>query len=482
MSVVLNKPGLAHARSLISAGKVNSQSDWSFSSEDSNPLLGAKDDDWTNYAKFHLGEDTAASEKTNDRYKYPFGKGGELYRSALIAIRQRAAQQNENDIFSAAGDLLQSIDATYKAEAPYSASVELAAAAIDPPKDILLLPKGTWKGYFDKTSGKKKSFTIADKEIDSAVAAFRTMKEKNPMRDLVIDNDHLTLKDTYAPAFGWIKDMVKAADGLHAIVDWTKLGIDAISNRLYRYISPVFGWNITDKESGKTIPFAVMSAGLTNEPFFDQLVIAKYINQSTTEELDMKNLLAKLVEAFKLTAEATEEELIAAFDAQLKTWDGFVAAKNELFTALGLKAEATLEEAKGVIMAAKNNAGSLQTVTTELAELKKNLLQDKFTAVIAKGIETGRVLPAQKADTNWLETQRAWAEKNFASFSEYFTAKAPIIGPLRAIPAGADEHLEEDPVLIAKAALEYQMSEAKLGRVITTTEAVNHVNKKGAKQ
>lgn len=126
MSVVLNKPGLAHARSLISAGKVNSQSDWSFSSEDSNPLLGAKDDDWTNYAKFHLGEDTAASEKTNDRYKYPFGKGGELYRSALIAIRQRAAQQNENDIFSAAGDLLQSIDATYKAEAPYSASVELA--------------------------------------------------------------------------------------------------------------------------------------------------------------------------------------------------------------------------------------------------------------------------------------------------------------------------------------------------------------------
>src|SRR5258706_15544559 len=93
MAVELNKTGLAHARALVAAGKVNKDSPWSFEASDGYALLGSGGDDWANYATWFLGEDASAAEKTKDRYKYPFGKGGEVYGSAIVAIRQRAVQQ-----------------------------------------------------------------------------------------------------------------------------------------------------------------------------------------------------------------------------------------------------------------------------------------------------------------------------------------------------------------------------------------------------
>jgi HK97 family phage prohead protease len=107
----LNLDGESHAHSMIAAGHVDKTSDWSFSANDGDKLLGASGDDWANYGHFHLGIDRAASENTKARFKYPFGKGGTLYRSALEAIRQRAGQQNDNAIETAAGKLLEAVDA-----------------------------------------------------------------------------------------------------------------------------------------------------------------------------------------------------------------------------------------------------------------------------------------------------------------------------------------------------------------------------------
>jgi len=57
-----------------------------------------------------LLENEDASEDTKDRYKFPFGKDGKIYRSALSAIRQRASQFGYNDVFEAAGKLIEMID------------------------------------------------------------------------------------------------------------------------------------------------------------------------------------------------------------------------------------------------------------------------------------------------------------------------------------------------------------------------------------
>ena len=109
MAVKLNGKGRSHAKSLIADGKVDKDSSWSFSAEDGNKILGDPPD-WADYAKWFLGEDTSAAEKTKDRYKYPFGKSGKVYRSGVIAAKQRAAQQGESEIADASGGLLESID------------------------------------------------------------------------------------------------------------------------------------------------------------------------------------------------------------------------------------------------------------------------------------------------------------------------------------------------------------------------------------
>jgi hypothetical protein len=127
MAVELNSPGDKHAHALVDAGKVDKTSSWSFSAEDGNKLLGPNGDDWGEYSKWHLGEDTSAAEKTKARYKYPHGKGGKVYRSGVIAAKQRAAAQGAKAIEDAAGRLLEKIDGK-KADDEKKALQEAATA------------------------------------------------------------------------------------------------------------------------------------------------------------------------------------------------------------------------------------------------------------------------------------------------------------------------------------------------------------------
>ena len=106
----LNQKGYSKAKSLIEEDKVDINSDWSFSSEDGNKLLGEDGEDWDNYAKWFLLINEDAAEETKDRYKFPFGKNDKVYRKGLTAIRQRAGQFGYTDVFEAAGKLIEMID------------------------------------------------------------------------------------------------------------------------------------------------------------------------------------------------------------------------------------------------------------------------------------------------------------------------------------------------------------------------------------
>lgn len=105
----LNRAGVTHASSLISSGKIDRDSPWSFSAADGNALLGDPEN-WTRYGSWHLGitPDDAAESKAH--WHYPFGKDGKVYRGGLIAIRSRAAQQNDTEVFDAAGRMIVEID------------------------------------------------------------------------------------------------------------------------------------------------------------------------------------------------------------------------------------------------------------------------------------------------------------------------------------------------------------------------------------
>lgn len=107
----VNSTGKSNATARIRAGDVDRSTSWSFSAADENALLGPDGDDWAEYARWHLAIDTSANEETKARYKYAFGKNGRVYRSGIVAIRQRAGQQDDQSIFAAAGTLLEMIDA-----------------------------------------------------------------------------------------------------------------------------------------------------------------------------------------------------------------------------------------------------------------------------------------------------------------------------------------------------------------------------------
>ena len=100
----LNNKGFKKAQTLIKAGEVNMDSDWDFSANDGNKILG--DDNWSAYGQWFLGVKDEVDAETKEHYAFPFGKDGKVYKKALTAIRQRAAQFKHEDIFEAAGKLI----------------------------------------------------------------------------------------------------------------------------------------------------------------------------------------------------------------------------------------------------------------------------------------------------------------------------------------------------------------------------------------
>lgn len=131
MANQLNRAAETNGEERIRAGDVNRSADWSLSSEEENAMLGANGDDWTNYARWHLGEDTAATEKTKARYKYPIGKGGRVYRAALTAIRQRAGQQGDTSIYDSAGRMVEMCDKQMSSSASAASPFEIVAAGAE---------------------------------------------------------------------------------------------------------------------------------------------------------------------------------------------------------------------------------------------------------------------------------------------------------------------------------------------------------------
>lgn len=131
MAVGLNSPGLAHARALITSGAVDQTSAWSFSAADGNALLGDPPD-WAAYAKWFMGHDTAADPKRKDAWKYPFGKNGKVYRSALSAIASRASAQGETAISNDASACLEMMGKPKSLETIHRAYSLVTVKAFDP--------------------------------------------------------------------------------------------------------------------------------------------------------------------------------------------------------------------------------------------------------------------------------------------------------------------------------------------------------------
>jgi hypothetical protein len=107
----VNKAAVAQARTLIDAGTYDDDTSWSDaapSADDANTVIDK--DGWDGFAAWHLAEDPDASEETKGRYAFPYGDFSKVNRAALIHAKQRAAQNDHDEIEKAADELLERLD------------------------------------------------------------------------------------------------------------------------------------------------------------------------------------------------------------------------------------------------------------------------------------------------------------------------------------------------------------------------------------
>lgn len=107
----VNKMSVAHANELIANGKVIKPNNWTPpSTMEENAYIKANGIE--KYSMWFLGEDNSTIATTKGNWSYIYTSDFvNVDRAGLIAIRQRAGQQKQTDIFEAAGKLLEKIDA-----------------------------------------------------------------------------------------------------------------------------------------------------------------------------------------------------------------------------------------------------------------------------------------------------------------------------------------------------------------------------------
>ncbi|TFV77574.1 hypothetical protein E4P39_06295 [Blastococcus sp. CT_GayMR19] len=107
----VNRDGVAKAGELIDAGKYDDDTEWSDaapSADEENAEIERHGYD--GYGAWHLAVDPDASEETKKRYAFPYGDFSKVNRAALIHGKQRAVQNDHDEIAAAADDLLERLD------------------------------------------------------------------------------------------------------------------------------------------------------------------------------------------------------------------------------------------------------------------------------------------------------------------------------------------------------------------------------------
>lgn len=452
----LNRTGLSHARKLVRDGKVERNRSWNFSTADSNKLLGDPPN-WSEYRKWFLGRRPGADEQTKNAWLYPHGKNGKVWRSAVIAIRQRSSQQGDTEIFEAAGRLLKEIDKDQQsmtmpenAEPLWGPPIDLFDIlqqdqnAEDIPEDLLLIPLGE----IELIDGRP-SFIMDELSGQMVIANFsqRTI-------DMVIDYDHRSLfMASSSKAAGWVREMAFIGDGdeagrlagLWINVSWTENAREKLAAREYRYFSPV----IARDPNSKRIT-SIFNIGLLNvpnmhlaEPITDVLSagfsppMIQPQSIETEEQQKMKELLQKLSTIFGLGEDADEEKVIAAAQSAHE----IASTAGE---ALGLAGEAlTAEGITGSVLALKDDSN---TVTREEHQiLVDKLARDDAQGKVDGALAAGKLTPAQ---TEWALAYAAKDPKGFEAFLEQQGQVAPTTGkttPPPPPPSGDAVVLDDSP-------------------------------------
>ncbi|MDR0455400.1 MAG: phage protease [Treponema sp.] len=256
------------------------------------------------------------------------------------------------------------------------------------------------------------------------------LNSMNRLPRLVIDENHSTdlaaPKGGSSPAMGWMTNLRTGENGsIWADVEWTKRGSQAILNKEYSFISPVF---LHDDQSEITV---VLRAGLTNSPNL-QLPALNSEHSSEPEKNNTEVSMNKeLCAALGLSATATEAEAIAAAIA--------LQSKAALNAAKPGTAQTQTDTSKADLAAyaprADLNAMEARAVAAEkqLADLNAAKIKQEAEAAVDEAIRNRKIAPASKAEYLALCS----AKDGLESFKKIVAATPAIISTEAQAPESA---------------------------------------------
>lgn len=362
-------------------------------------------------------------------------------------------------------------------------AVQLPATAIggNPPREIRMLPAGAFRAVDGRPQGLD-SWRI-DHELAQPIVAAAAARQS----DYVIDYEHQTLlareNGKPAPAAGWYRRLEWRPDGLWATdVQWTPAATAMIVGGEYRYVSPVFGY---DLRSGEVRTLAC--AALVSNPGLDGLTdLCSSIDRlaadlfTQPEKSPMEDLEEQLRWLLNLPLSSTTDEIAAELQKiidQLRADQpaaaaagfclaGYLRQQTDRLTALSASLDQLTDPGQYVAVAA------LHAVQAELDAVRSEQAKARVQQVIDAALASAKLLPAQ---VTWAQTL---GEKDFGSLQAYLDTAVPLVA-LDSTQTGGKPPTgrvdRQDAHAMARMAQDFQTAEAAAGRHVSIADAVAYV-------
>lgn len=243
--------------------------------------------------------------------------------------------------------------------------------------------------------------------LSDAAALCARMNASDRARNWCIDENHSTdlaaPEGRPSPAVGWFSNLTVETDGsVWADVEWNARGNEVLSNKEYRFISPVF---ISDEKKEIT---EILRAALTNRPNLANPAL----NASQGEPAEEKSMDKELCEALVLPETATKDEVLAVF-ASLKK----AAMNSEKNGQVDLAAYAPRADLNAMQERAEK-------AEKQVADMNAASLRAKATDAVEQAVKDGKIAPASKDEYLAL----CATEDGFDKFEKIMAKTPKIVG------------------------------------------------------
>lgn len=270
--------------------------------------------------------------------------------------------------------------------------------------------------------------------------------------EIVVDyehNSHNPMIDE-APAAGWVKSLKVEGDLLIGDIKWTDKASGMIDKEEYKYLSPVIDIYAVDAHTGNPIGCKLISVGLTNIPFMEDLeaVQNKFIHNSDLknemQDSLLKGITMKEIQKSLGLPGASEQELVDAITGMKKNKADLDAQMGKVNADIDAMKKADADKDKKIADLEAQVKGFQEKEKTSVAQAE----EAEFEAVIANSLKAGKLTPAMVDDKSETGKLNKTAYKAAWKANKAFFEGLPVIGIVSGQPgaSGQSEDMSKLPI------------------------------------